>query len=201
MSIDLASFDQAVPNTSDKFDYYQNDASCLTTAEQVTQESQARPRAVNHKPAEELVILPAPREGCCSRMLSGTPRHRTRSGRARYSADFRTVYMPDLMAGRGAPLVDVHCTGTAIRDFVKVTDESSFEEQMVVELFGRRRPTRRWSSRPRWWSAPLHLISRIEFPRSNSRIGAGRRGLSCLFFDDSKAASAECIRAMVSRIN
>ena len=28
------------------------------------------------------------------------------------------------MAGRGAPLVDVYCTGTAIRDFINVADES-----------------------------------------------------------------------------
>jgi hypothetical protein len=41
----------------------------------------------------------------------------------RFSVDFRTVYAPDLMAGRGAPLVDVYCTGTAIRDFVDVADE------------------------------------------------------------------------------
>ena len=40
------------------------------------------------------------------------------------------------MAGRGAPLVDVHCTGTAIRDFVSVADERPFDEQTVVGLFG-----------------------------------------------------------------
>ena len=40
------------------------------------------------------------------------------------------------MAGRGAPLVDVHCTGTAIRDFINVADEHGFEEQLVQDLFG-----------------------------------------------------------------
>ena len=40
------------------------------------------------------------------------------------------------MAGWGAPLVDVHCTGTAIRDFINVADESSFSEQTVTRLFG-----------------------------------------------------------------
>lgn len=44
--------------------------------------------------------------------------------------------LPDLMAGRGAPLVDMHCTGTAIRDFVNVADEGRFEEETVVKLFG-----------------------------------------------------------------
>ena len=40
------------------------------------------------------------------------------------------------MAGRGAPLVDANCTGTAIRDFVNVADESSFHEQTVIDVFG-----------------------------------------------------------------
>ena len=50
MSFDLASFDRAVPNTSDGFDYYENNASRLTTATQVGRERQARPGAVDHQP-------------------------------------------------------------------------------------------------------------------------------------------------------
>ena len=50
--------------------------------------------------------------------------------------DFRTVSVPDLVTGRGAPLVDVNCTGTAIRDFVNMADESRFDEELVVKLFG-----------------------------------------------------------------
>jgi hypothetical protein len=136
MSFDLASFGQAVPNSSDAFDYYQNNASRLTTATQVTRERQARPGALNHKPAQELVILPAPGEVL---LFAGAQLHASipnTSGRARYSVDFRTVHVPDLVAGRGAPLVDAYCTGTAIRDFINVADESSFDEELVVELFG-----------------------------------------------------------------
>ena len=32
--------------------------------------------------------------------------------------------------------MDVYCTGTAIRDFVSVADESRFDEATVVKLFG-----------------------------------------------------------------
>jgi len=32
--------------------------------------------------------------------------------------------------------VDVHCTGTAIRDFHNVKTGDSFDEQTVVRLFG-----------------------------------------------------------------
>jgi hypothetical protein len=136
MSFDLASFDRAVPNSSDTFDYYQNNASRLTTATQVIKERQARPGALDHRPDQELIMLPAPGEVL---LFSGAQLHASTpntSGRARFSVDFRTVCVPDLLAGRGAPLVDVNCTGTAIRDFISVADERSFDEQTVVGLFG-----------------------------------------------------------------
>ena len=136
MSFDQASFDRAVPNTSDGFDYYQNNASRLTTATGVTREVQSRPGAIDHQPDQELIILPAPGEVL---LFSGNQLHASTpntSGRARFSVDFRIVSVPDLLAGRGAPLVDVYCTGTAIRDFVNVKDESRFDEDAVVKLFG-----------------------------------------------------------------
>jgi hypothetical protein len=136
MSFDLASFDQAVPNNSDAFDYYRNNAARLTTATQVTREVQARPGALNHDPSQKLIILPAPGEVL---LFSGAQLHASipnTSGRARFSVDFRTIDVSDLMAGRGAPLVDVRCAGTAIRDFINVADESSFDEETVVKLFG-----------------------------------------------------------------
>jgi hypothetical protein len=137
MSFDLASFDRPVPNSSDTFDYYQNNANRLTTATQVARERQARPGvALDHRPDQELIILPGPGEVL---LFSGAQLHASTpntSGRARFSIDFRTVDVPDLLAGRGAPLVDANCTGTAIRDFINVADERSFDEQTVVDLFG-----------------------------------------------------------------
>jgi hypothetical protein len=136
MSFDLPCFDQAVPNTSDTFDYYRNNAQRLTTAAQVTKEQQARPGAIDHKPVHELVVLPAP--GAVL-LFSGAQLHTSipnTSGIARYSVDFRTVDARDLVAGRGAPLVDVYCTGTAVRDFHNVADGSAFDEQTVRKLFG-----------------------------------------------------------------
>ena len=136
MSFDLQNFDRAVPNTSDTFDYYKNNALRLTTSAQVTRERQPRPGAVDHKPLHDLVVLPAP--GAVL-LFSGAQLHTSipnTSGRARYSVDFRTVDARDLLADRGAPLVDVHCTGTAIRDFHNVADGSAFDEHTVTKLFG-----------------------------------------------------------------
>jgi hypothetical protein len=136
MSFDLQSFDQQVPNSSGGFDYYENNAGRLTSATSVTKEQQARPGALDHKPVHDLVVLPPP--GAVL-LFSGAQLHTSipnTSGRARYSVDFRTVDARDLQAGCGAPLVDVQCAGTAIRDFHNVADGSKFDEQTVTDLFG-----------------------------------------------------------------
>jgi hypothetical protein len=136
MSFDLESFDRAVPNTSAAFDYYKNNARRLNTANQVAHEEQARPGALDHAPNHDLVVLPAP-GGVL--LFSGAQLHRSipnTSGRARFSVDFRTVDVSDIKAGRGAPLVDAYCTGTAIRDFHNVVDGSTFDEETVTQLFG-----------------------------------------------------------------
>jgi hypothetical protein len=136
MSFDLASFARQVPNTSGDFDYYENNARRLTTATSAGKESQARPGAIGHTPAVDVIPLPAPGEVL---LFSGAQLHTSipnSSGLARYSVDFRTVDVRDLTAGRGAPLADAYCTGTAIRDFVSIKDESSFDEELVTSLFG-----------------------------------------------------------------
>ena len=136
MSFDLQSFDRAVPNSSAAFDYYKNNAGRFNTAKQVGQEEQARPGAIDHTPNHDLVVLPAPGSVL---LFSGAQLHTSipnTSGRARFSVDFRTVDVSDLKVGRGAPLVDVYCTGTAIRDFHNVADGSAFGEETVTQLFG-----------------------------------------------------------------
>ncbi|MEN3303695.1 hypothetical protein [Pseudonocardia sp.] len=54
------------------------------------------------------------------------------SGRTRYSIDFRTVAVPDVHAKVGAPMADVACTGTALRDFVRMSDGAPFTEEEVA---------------------------------------------------------------------
>ncbi len=136
MAFDLNSFRQAVPNTSATFDYYRNNTQRLTAAQNVTKDEQARPGAIDHKAAQELIVLPSP--GAVL-LFAGAQLHTSipnTSGRARYSVDFRTVDARDLLADRGAPVLDAYCTGTAIRDFVNIKDGSSFDEDTVTRLFG-----------------------------------------------------------------
>jgi hypothetical protein len=136
MSFDLSSFSRAVRNTSDEFDYYVNNARRFAAGKSVGREGQARPAAIEHAPDVDLVPLPAPGQIL---LFSGAQLHRSipnTSGLARFSVDFRTVDVADVTAGRGAPVVDAGCTGTAIRDFVRVQDESPFAEETVRSIYG-----------------------------------------------------------------
>jgi hypothetical protein len=136
MAFDLDGFGRAVPNTSDTFDYYLNNTQRLTAAQSVTKDKQSRPGAIDHMPAQELIVLPAP--GAVL-LFAGAQLHTSipnTSGRARYSVDFRTVDARDLLTGHAAPVVDAHCTGTSARDFVNIKDGSSFDEDTVTRLYG-----------------------------------------------------------------
>ena len=136
MSFDLGNFARAVPNTSADFDYYRNNVQRFSTAKSVGKEIQARPGAIDHTASVDVIPLPAPGEIL---LFSGAQLHTSipnTSGLARYSVDFRSVDVRDVQALRGAPLADAYCTGTAIRDFVSVADESRFDESLVRSLYG-----------------------------------------------------------------
>jgi len=56
------------------------------------------------------------------------------SGRTRYSIDFRTVHQADVHENRGAPVVDVACTGTSLRDFAPLDDHPAFADEVVARF-------------------------------------------------------------------
>ena len=62
---------------------------------------------------------------------SSVPNH---SGRTRFSIDFRTVHIGDLELGHGAPDVDIECTGSTIRDFIRAADFAPMPDH-IVRLF------------------------------------------------------------------
>lgn len=136
MAFDPCGFGQSVPNDSDGFDYYSINIARASTATQIGKEIQSRPRAIDHETASDVVLLPDPGSVI---LFSGDQLHRSipnTSGVSRYSVDFRTVDSVDLAHRRGAPLVDVDCTGTAVRDFRNVADGSTFSESFVTGIFG-----------------------------------------------------------------
>ncbi len=69
-----------------------------------------------------------------AQLLSPAKRHsgiRNESGRTCISIDFRISKMDDSRAGIGAPNVDSHCTGTALGDFLRLSDLAPIGEDLV----------------------------------------------------------------------
>jgi hypothetical protein len=61
--------------------------------------------------------------------LHSTVRNTTSA--ARWSIDFRTVDINDLRARRGAEIVDSCCSGTSVRDFVRMSDFAAMPTSIV----------------------------------------------------------------------
>jgi hypothetical protein len=54
------------------------------------------------------------------------------SGRTRFSIDFRTVNLDDVIARRGAANVDSARTGTTLRDYLRGSDLSHVPDELCV---------------------------------------------------------------------
>jgi hypothetical protein len=117
-------FDTAVTNGSDRYNYYAwNRDSRAIAASQIGVDTRDQPM-----PEEEIAldpqIRPVPPVGGMM-VFSGAQLHSSvpnDSGRTRFSIDFRTVHRADVEAGRGATNVDSRCTGTTMRDYLRVSD-------------------------------------------------------------------------------
>ncbi|MGH7367273.1 MAG: hypothetical protein ACREK9_12770 [Candidatus Rokuibacteriota bacterium] len=53
------------------------------------------------------------------------------SGRTRFSIDFRTVNLGDVVAGTGAPNIDSACTGTTLGDYLRGADLSRIPPELI----------------------------------------------------------------------
>ncbi len=136
MEFDLAAYQTEVPNDSERFDYYELNKARIHTASQINKEVQVRPGATDYTPKVPITVLPPVGSVL---LFTGAQLHASipnTSGIARFSVDFRTVCSRDIDEGRGAPLVDVRCTGSAIRDFRKVATGEPFDECWVRRNYG-----------------------------------------------------------------
>ncbi len=124
----------ALRNTSDTYNYqHWNATSRFNAAEHIKVDTRVQPRAL--EPVEvkpDLRILP-PVGGILS--FSGAQLHSTvpnTSGRTRFSIDFRTVHRGDAERFHGAPNVDSYCTGSAMPDYVRVSDLSHLPDDLIA---------------------------------------------------------------------
>ena len=97
-------------------------------------DTRVHPAPVHGIPADATRLTVVPPLGGIM-LFSGDQLHASipnTSGTTRYSIDFRTVHVDDVLAGVGAPVADVACTGTALRDFKRMTDGASFTDDEVA---------------------------------------------------------------------
>jgi hypothetical protein len=115
---------QGVPNSSREYNYYKwNQESRREAAKQIKQDTRKQPQAMAPIEMDSHVRLVCKAGGIL--VFSGAYMHSTvpnGSGRTRFSVDFRTVHIDDVLARRGALNVDSECTGTTLRDFLRGSD-------------------------------------------------------------------------------
>jgi hypothetical protein len=124
----------AVKNDSSRYDYYQWNKEHRPKASQYLKED---PRPLP-RPTEEIEMEPQIRFVCPPGgiiLFSGAQLHSTVpnfSSKTRFSIDFRTVHLDDVLAKQGAPNIDSSCTGTSLRDFLRGTDLCRMAEETVA---------------------------------------------------------------------
>ncbi len=126
-------FNEPVRNGSRNFNYYEwNSNGRKNAAQQIHKDERVQP-----KPEQEVELDPQVRVVCPAGgiiLFSAAQLHSTvpnTSGLSRYSMDFRTVNLDDVVNHQGATNIDSECTGTSLRDFMRCTDFSRLPEEIV----------------------------------------------------------------------
>jgi ectoine hydroxylase-related dioxygenase (phytanoyl-CoA dioxygenase family) len=117
-------FSKAVKNSSRNFNYQKwNETSRKEAAKHIKKDTREQP-----KPEEEILLDPqirvvTPPGGMvvfsAAQMHSSIPNF---TGKTRFSIDFRTVHLGDLVEEKGAVNIDSQCSGTTVGDYLKIED-------------------------------------------------------------------------------
>lgn len=127
-------FGNVIENDSGDYNYYLANAWRGRIKDFSGKDTRVHPAPTPPLPTDEQTLFLVPPPGGIM-LFSGDQLHASTpntSGRSRYSVDFRTVYAPDLEDGRGAPMADVACRGTALRDFHRQTDGAAFTDDLIA---------------------------------------------------------------------
>ena len=126
-------FSKAVKNGSRNYNYQKwNETSRKEASKHIKLDTREQP-----KPKEEMILDPqirivTPPGGMvvfsAAQMHSSIPNF---TGKTRFSIDFRTVHLGDLVAEKGAVNIDSHCTGTTIGDYLQVASLKNIPEDII----------------------------------------------------------------------
>jgi hypothetical protein len=127
-------WNQPVRNGSSQYNYYKwNLESRQNAAKHVKTDTRVQPHA--EEPMElEPQVRPVCKIGGVY-LFSAAQMHSTvpnTIGETRYSIDFRTVHLTDVLQRTGAPNIDSECTGTTMGDYLRGTDLSHLPEDAMA---------------------------------------------------------------------
>jgi hypothetical protein len=126
---------QAVRNGSRDYNYeVWNRESRKDAAKHVKTDTRKQPKAEETLDPDPQIRFVAPAGSIL--LFSGAQMHSTvpnTSGRTRFSIDFRTVHLDDVLGRRGAPNVDSECSGTTMRDYLRGTDLEHISEDVCLQ--------------------------------------------------------------------
>lgn len=126
---------QPVKNSSSGYNYYVWNKlhRGANVAKMTKSDDRPLPKATEDMELDPQVRLICPVGGMilfsAAQMHSSVPNI---SGVTRFSIDFRTVHLDDVIARKGAPNLDAECTGTVMRDFLQGTSLERLPEDIVA---------------------------------------------------------------------
>ena len=126
---------QPVKNSSSGYNYYVWNKlhRGANVAKMTKSDDRPLPKATEEMELDPQVRLICPVGGVilfsAAQMHSSVPNI---SGVTRFSIDFRTVHLDDVVARKGAPNLDAECTGTVMRDFLQGTSLERLPEDAVA---------------------------------------------------------------------
>jgi Phytanoyl-CoA dioxygenase (PhyH) len=122
-----------VENSSGDFNYYEWNANGRKNAAQhVKTDTHKQPHALEPMELQPEIRVVCPPGGII--LFSAAQMHSTvpnTSGSARYSIDFRTAHLEDVINNEGAPNIDSSPVGTSLRDFQRGADLAPIPEELV----------------------------------------------------------------------
>jgi hypothetical protein len=127
-------FEQPVRNSSRDYDYHEwNQTGRKEAAKQVKKETRKQPKAEEPLELSPDVRVVTPPGGVL--IFSAAQLHSTvpnTTSRTRFSIDFRTVNLEDLVEGVAAANIDSDCTGTTLGDFLRASDLEPLPDEVIA---------------------------------------------------------------------
>jgi len=137
MAIHPHYWSRPIKNGSHQYNYHKwNQENRHNAAQHVKTDTRVQPR-----PEEPVELDPQVRLVCdvaTAYQFSAAQLHSTvpnTSNVTRYSVDFRTVHLDDVLSRNGAPNVDSACTGTTMGDYLRGTDCSHLPQGAMALYF------------------------------------------------------------------